>query len=53
VVAPVRCLALCRIFLHLRLGLLFDLDDQRPASATGWQLPKRLQDEVDFVNVEF
>jgi len=40
-------------FLNLRLGLLFDLDNQRPHAAGGGQLPKRLEDEVDFVYVEF
>jgi len=53
VVAPVRCLALCRIFLHLRLSLLFDFYNQRPHAGLARQLAKRLEDEVNFVNVEF
>ena len=39
-------------FRYLRFGLLFDFDNQRPHAAGGWQLSKRLQDEVDFVYVE-
>ena len=39
-------------FRYLRFGLLFDFYNQGPHAAGRWQLPKRLQDEVDFVYVE-